>query len=103
MPESVLTIYRIEDRTMLQKGHEEVSQYVADNYGKDAVCHDVVHADMTEIDLTRRVINALANPSSDKLSGDLKHQARSGANYVFVGPADGEPVFGRKLTQLLAA
>lgn len=93
---SVITLYRLSVDNVQDMTWEEASQFVDRHYGRRATCANVVHTDLEPEELVNCV--RAWRTKCKNFRADIKQEKAAGANFLFVVPLNGEPMWGYALT-----
>lgn len=93
---SVITFYRLSVDNVQDMTWEEASKFVDRHYGRRATCANVVHTDLEPEDLATCVRVWRTNDKDFRAA--ITQEKASGANFIFVAPVVGNPMWGHPLT-----
>jgi len=94
---SVITFYRLQTTDAEKLSYEDAAKFVDKNYGKKAICMQVFHFRDEPLYLAKFIENIILG--TPPLKNDIENLTYSGANYMFVAPVVGEPIWGRALVE----
>jgi len=92
---SVITFYKLFSHHAANMTWQEASKFVAENYGREAICADVVHTNLDPVGLASCV--AVWMLKDEDLREEIEQKRMQGVNFLFVAPVVGNPVWGHPL------
>ena len=93
---SVIIFYRLSVDNVQDMTWEEASKFVDNHYGHRATCANVFHTDLEPEGLASCV--RVWRTNDEDFRSAIKQEKASGANFIFVAPVVGKPVWGQPLT-----
>ena len=95
---STVELYWIDSPDVDHLTAEEALSFVKENYGKAAVCRNILEFQITYEELTQNF--EIMIKTDRKLRDDMIKEIETGANYMFIR-SEGEPLlFGKPLSEI---
>ena len=92
---SVIVFYRLATECWQDMTWEEADEYVGKHYGREAICRNVGHTPIEPEILAECVPFWLLNDVEFRAL--VKREREFGANFLFVSPVVGAPIWGLSL------